>query len=166
MSLERNLRHRQPKTILFAAILGVAVAVIGFRTVDAAQPGDGKVVPASAPITTSGLATPRIPFPGTALYQAKRGDTVISVARKYLPQTSYLTSSGLVTAMRSANPELKGAFVKSGQEITIPGILDSPIVEKSVPVARDFEVRAIYLTGLMAGSDHGDGHDRPQQEQP
>jgi hypothetical protein len=155
MSLERNLRNRQPKTILFAAVLGVAVAVIGFRTVDAAQPGDGKVLPASAPITTSGLATPRIPFPGTALYQAKRGDTVISVARKYLPQTSYLTSSGLVTAMRSANPELKGAFVKPGQEITIPGILDSPIVEKSVPVARDFEVRAIYLTGLMAGSDHG-----------
>ena len=32
---------------------------------------------------------------------------------------------------------------------------DAPIVEKSVPVAKDFEVRAIYLTGLMAGSDHG-----------
>ncbi len=30
-----------------------------------------------------------------------------------------------------------------------------PIVEKSVPVQRDFEVRAIYLTGLMAASDHG-----------
>ena len=30
-----------------------------------------------------------------------------------------------------------------------------PIVEKSIPVQRDFEVRAIYLTGLMAASDHG-----------
>jgi len=39
--------------------------------------------------------------------------------------------------------------------IIIPGILESVIVEKPVPVARDFEVRAIYLTGIMAGSDHG-----------
>jgi hypothetical protein len=30
-----------------------------------------------------------------------------------------------------------------------------PIVEKSIPVERDFEVRAVYLTGLMAASDHG-----------
>ncbi len=30
-----------------------------------------------------------------------------------------------------------------------------PIVEKSVAIPKDFEVRAIYLTGLMAGSDHG-----------
>ena len=34
-------------------------------------------------------------------------------------------------------------------------MLESAIVEKTVPVARDFEVRAIYLTGVMAGSDHG-----------
>ncbi len=37
----------------------------------------------------------------------------------------------------------------------IPGLLSAPIVEKSVPVQRDFEVRAIYLTGFMAASDHG-----------
>ena len=37
----------------------------------------------------------------------------------------------------------------------IPGLLPAPIVEKSIPVARDFEVRAIYLTGIMAASDHG-----------
>ena len=155
MSLERNLRNYRSKTIFFAIILAVAVAVIGFRTVDAAQPRDAKVVPANATLPTSTPTTPKVPAPGTALYQAKRGDTVISVARKYLGQTSYLTSSELVLAMRAANPELKGAFVKYGQEITIPGILDAPILEKSVPVAKDFEVRAIYLTGLMAGSDHG-----------
>jgi LysM repeat protein len=155
MSLERNLRNHRSKTILFAALLAVALAVIGFRTVDAAQPHDAKVVPASVTLPASTPTTPKVPAPGTALYQAKRGDTVISVARKYLGQTSYLTSSELASAMRAANPDLKGAFVKSGQEITIPGILDAPIVEKTVPVAKDFEVRAIYLTGLMAGSDHG-----------
>jgi len=155
MSLERNLRNQRSKAIFFAAILAVVLAVIGFRTVNAAQPSDGKVLSASATITTSASPAAKLPVPGTAFYQAKRGDTVISVARKYLPQTSYLTSSELAGAMRAANPELKGAFVKSGQEITIPGILDAPIVEKSVAVARDFEVRAIYLTGLMASSDHG-----------
>ena len=48
-----------------------------------------------------------------------------------------------------------GTFLKAGQQVVIPGMLDAPIVEKSVPVAKDFEVRAVYLTGLMAGSDHG-----------
>ena len=37
----------------------------------------------------------------------------------------------------------------------IPGILAAPINEKTIPVAKDFEVRAIYLTGFMAGSEHG-----------
>ena len=149
------MRNHRSKAILFVAILAVAAAVVSFRTVDAAQPRGAKVVPASATLPTSTPTTPKIPAPGTALYQAKRGDTVISVARKYLGQTSFLTSSELAAAMHAENPDLKGAFVKSGQEIMIPGILDAPIVEKSVPVAKDFEVRAIYLTGLMAASDHG-----------
>jgi hypothetical protein len=46
--------------------------------------------------------------------------------------------------------------LKPGEQILIPGILESAIVEKSVPVARDFEVRAVYLTGVMAGSEHGE----------
>jgi len=45
--------------------------------------------------------------------------------------------------------------VKTGETLIIPGILAAPIVEKPVQVQRDFEVRAIYLTGLMAGSEHG-----------
>jgi hypothetical protein len=34
-------------------------------------------------------------------------------------------------------------------------LLDAPISEKPIEVARNFEVRAIYLTGVMAGSEHG-----------
>ena len=48
-----------------------------------------------------------------------------------------------------------GTFLKAGQPLIVPGLLPAPIVEKSIPVDRDFEVRAIYLTGLMAASDHG-----------
>ena len=93
--------------------------------------------------------------PGTALYVAKRGDSIPLVARHYLSQTSYLTSTELAQAIRATNTAAHGTFLKPGQQIVIPGILDAPIVEKSVPVARDFEVRAVYLTGVMAASDHG-----------
>src|SRR5579862_2741723 len=93
--------------------------------------------------------------PGSEVYEAQRGDSLPSVARKYLKRTKYLTSSELADAIREANHNRQGVFLKSGEQIIIPGILGSPIVEKTVPVARDFEVRAIYLTGVMAGSDHG-----------
>jgi len=98
---------------------------------------------------------PVIAPPGSDLYLAQRGDSIPSVARKYLKRTKYLTSAELAEAIRAANHNRQGVFLKSGEQIIIPGILESVIVEKSVPVARDFEVRAVYLTGVMAGSDHG-----------
>jgi hypothetical protein len=93
--------------------------------------------------------------PGSAMYLAKRGDTVTSVAHRFLAQTSYLTSSELAGAMRQANGNLPVTYLKSGEEVIVPGILATPIVEKTVSVPRDFEVRAVYLTGLVAGSDRG-----------
>jgi hypothetical protein len=107
----------------------------------------------------SRVAPPIVP-PGCDLYIAKRGDSLPSVARKYLKRTKYLTSSELSDAIvqanhGEANHNRQGVLLKSGEPIIIPGILEAPIVEKAVPVARDFEVRAVYLTGVMAGSDHG-----------
>src|SRR5208283_5026463 len=94
--------------------------------------------------------------PGSDLYVAQRGDSIPSIARKYLKRTKYLTSTDLAEAIRAANHDRQGVFVKSGEQIIIPGILEAPIVEKTVQVASDFEVRAIYLTGVMAGSEHGE----------
>jgi len=93
--------------------------------------------------------------PGTAIYTAKRGDTIPAVAHRYLKTTSYLTSSELAEAIRHVNGNRSGNILRTGDQITIPGLLSAPIVEKTVPVAKDFEVRAIYLTGIMAASDHG-----------
>jgi LysM repeat protein len=98
---------------------------------------------------------PLIAPPGSDIYTAQRGDSLPSVARKNLKRTKYLTSNELADAIREANHNRQGIFLKSGEQIIIPGILESPIVERTVPVARDFEARAIYLTGVMAGSDHG-----------
>jgi hypothetical protein len=93
--------------------------------------------------------------PGTEIYTAKRGEAIPTVARRYLGRTSYLTSSELAEAIRKVNGNRSGNILKGNENLTIPGILPAPIVEKTVPVAKDFEVRAIYLTGIMAASDHG-----------
>jgi len=109
-------------------------------------------VPANSGIS---VVVTNVAPPGSSMYWAKRGDTVATVAHQFLPQTSFLTSTELEQAIRTANGNLPGTFLKAGQTVIVPGMLDAPVVEKSVPVDRDFEVRAIYLTGLMAGSDHG-----------
>ena len=93
--------------------------------------------------------------PAQLTYTTQRGDSIPLVARHYLAKTNYLTSAELADAIRHANGDRKGISVKVGETLIVPGALTEPIVEKSVPVARDFEVRAIYLTGLMAGSDRG-----------
>jgi hypothetical protein len=141
----------------------VALTIFGllFPTASAAQnPHAAQLVPAKTDATKKPEPRPVIAAviapPGSDLYIAQRGDSITSVARKYLKRTKYLTSAELAEAIRAANHNRQGVFLKSGEQIVIPGILESAIVEKSVPVARDFEVRAIYLTGVMAGSDHGE----------
>ena len=94
--------------------------------------------------------------PGTELYTAKRGEAIPTIARRYLGKTSYLTSSELADAIRSLNHKSDSSnILKANEAVLIPGILPAPITEKTVPVAKDFEVRAVYLTGVMAASDHG-----------
>jgi hypothetical protein len=100
-------------------------------------------------------AQPSSPRPGTEIYTAKRGESIPVIARQYLKRTGYLTSSELAEAIRQTNGNSSANILKAGEQITIPGILPAPIVEQTVPVAKDFEVRAIYLTGIMAATDHG-----------
>jgi hypothetical protein len=107
------------------------------------------VKPADIPPMKSSVAG------ATQVYTAKRGESIRVVARQLLHQTSYLTSSELADAIRKVNGNRTGNILKAGEQITIPGILSEPIVEKTVPITRDFEVRAIYLTGIMAASDRG-----------
>jgi hypothetical protein len=122
----------------------------------AVQNPHAKVVPVTS-VTTKKPEPPApvVAPPGSAIYQGLRGDSIPAVARKQLKKTKYLTSSELADAIRQANNNRQGNFLKPGENLIIPGILDAPIVEKSIPVAKDFEVRAVYLTGVMAGSDHG-----------
>jgi hypothetical protein len=110
---------------------------------------NAQIIPASmATISTASPAS-------GSTYVTKRGESVIGVARLYLPRTSYLTSSSLAEAIRKANGNYQGTFFKSGQQISIPGMLSAPVTANAIPVPKTFEVRAIYLTGIMAASDHG-----------
>ena len=93
--------------------------------------------------------------PGTEIYFAHRGESIPSIAHRYLGKTSYLTSAELAEAIHQANGNHTGNILKANQNIVIPGILSAPVVAKTIAVPKDFEVRAVYLTGIMAGSDHG-----------
>jgi len=136
--------------------------VAAAQTAQTPKPAVGS--PNTAKVRAISLAAPKnsipdpkpIAAPGTEIYTAKRGETIPTISHRYLSKTSYLTYSELTDAIRAANhkPE-SSSFLKANENIVIPGILSAPISEKTIPVARDFEVRAIYLTGFMAGSDHG-----------
>jgi hypothetical protein len=143
-------------------IAGLAIMSHYFRGpiagVAAAQ--NGSAAPSKLRLASGGspsvsVEVTKVAPPGSTLYWTKPGDTVSSVARHFLLRTSYLTSAELADALRKANTTLRMTSLKPGQALIVPGILDAPIVEKSVAVPRDFEVRAVYLTGLMAGSEHG-----------
>jgi hypothetical protein len=108
------------------------------------------VAPKAAEKTLQGAPT----VSGSQVYLVQRGDSTLSLARKYLSQSSLMTVAELDAAIRSSN-SLKSAFLKPGQQITIPTLETQPIVEKSRPTPKDSDVRAIYLTGTMAGSVRG-----------
>jgi hypothetical protein len=159
-STARLSQARLSKASLAAFLLRLAVSsfLLAPRTAAVQNPHGVQLTQVKAdasktPVSPAPVAV--IVPPGSELYQAQRGDSIPSVARKYLKRTKFLTSAELADAIRQANHDRQGVFLKSGEQIIIPGILESAIVEKTVPVARDFEVRAIYLTGVMAGSDHG-----------
>jgi hypothetical protein len=126
----------------------------------AAAAQSGQLMPASATVpgtlNPADLNSPSLRTFSTEVYATKRGDTLPAIARHYLQQTAYLTSSELADAIRATNKNLGSSnILKAGQQLTIPGILPAPILAHTIAVPKDFEVRAIYLTGVMAASDHG-----------
>ena len=138
--------------VLGSSLLVAALCWLAKATPVAAQPP--QAAGATSGAQQSALSAPAT-APGTVSYLATRGESIPLVAHRMVSKTSYLTTAELAAAIHTANPGHPGNSLKAGDAIVIPGILDSPIVEKSVPVQRDFEVRAVYLTGVMAASDHG-----------
>jgi hypothetical protein len=134
----------------FASFLFSRHTQLASQTVATAQ--QAKPAAAAPAASANAGVAPELPA-GTISYEPKAPTTAISVARKYLTESSFMTVPEFEAAIRKAN-DGKSAF-KKDQRILVPGIEAQPIVEKIRPSARDAEMRAIYLTGTMAGSARG-----------
>ena len=165
------MRHSSYRTIL--GILCLTFALAAWLLLSHSNPGfaaqaqtvqakpyvksqSAQLQPASVTRTSLSPGPQPLAPAGSELYTAKRGEAIPTIARHYLGRTSYLTSSQLAAAIRNVNHKPDASnILKANETIIIPGILFAPVTEKSVPVPKDFEVRAVYLTGVMAGSDKG-----------
>jgi hypothetical protein len=92
---------------------------------------------------------------GAELYVAKKGESLPGLVHRYLPKTKWMTGSELETAIKQANPEIKGIWFKADQKIIVPGVLPADYKATAQTVPANFEARAIYLTATMAGSAKG-----------
>jgi hypothetical protein len=107
-------------------------------------------VAASTPATPTAVAPP-----GTVLHVVTKGELLPHVIRKYWAASSYMTHSEMEAALRQRNSGMiKGISLKPGNTLIIPG-MEGTITQQPVLVKPDYEVRAIYLTGVMAGSVNG-----------
>src|SRR4051812_22462198 len=135
-----------PRTAFFCTFLSATALLNGCSS----SPVKAQA-PAPHPVAQTAAAT----VTDASRYMVKRGDSSLSLARKYLAQSSLMTVAELDAAIREANKLPKGAALKPSQQITIPSLEPQPVVEKARPLPADADVRAIYLTGTMAGSVRG-----------
>ena len=141
-----NLYSVRLANLLLLSLLLALLCGCGFTR---AQTSQAPAQPAATPVPVA--STQPVAFHHTV----KRGESIPAVVREYISHTSYMTGAELESALREVNNKPNGNNLKPGEDLVIPGYESEPIVEHSVPVPKDFEVRAIYLTGTMAGSDHG-----------
>src|SRR5579864_8108634 len=137
----------------FTAIVVLAAASYFFtRHAAAVTQNPAKAETAATPASGSTANKPELP-PGTISFVPKAATLAVTVARKYLTVSTYMTVPEYETAIRNANGG-KASF-KKGEEVLVPGIEPQPVVEKTRPVPKDEEIRAVYLMGSTAGSAHG-----------
>lgn len=142
MSLFRSPRPSLSSLVAFI-VSSFLIASCGVQKPVTADSKAATVVATGAPVSASTEAT----------YIAKPLDSTTSIARKFLPQSRFMTVAELDRAIRERN-DVKGTL-RPGQEVFIPALEPQPIVEKPRGTAKDADIRAIYLTANTAGSVHG-----------
>src|SRR5579859_7961164 len=145
-----NLSSVRLANFFLLSLLLASLCGCGFTRAQTGQNGSpAPAQPATAPVSAASTQ------PAAFHHTVKRGESIPTVVREYISHTSYMTGAELESALREVNHKPNGNNLKPGEDLIIPGYESQPIIEHSVPVPKDFEVRAIYLTGTMAGSDHG-----------
>lgn len=77
----------------------------------------------------------------------KAGDNAKFLARRYYEFSSIFAFGDLEEAFKKENPALAGGRCKEGTEITVPGSLTEPLVNKPLGWPDAQSVRAIYVRG-------------------
>ena len=119
-------------------------------TETAAAPAEAKVQtpPVVSPQGTPTTAEPIAPA-NSLVHPARAGEAVTAIARMYLPQTPYMSTHELEAAIRRANPEIKGQFLKAGTQVIVPDIEPQPVVatlnREVVSILRTPETRETFL---------------------
>lgn len=137
---------------ILSAIAVIAAASYFFSRHASAVSQNPQKTETAAPASPASATTSQLP-PGTIVYKPKANTLLVTVARKYLDESSYMTVAEFQAAIRDANAG-KTTF-KKDEEVLVPGIEPQPVVEKNRPFPKDEEIRAVYLTGSTAGSAHG-----------
>ncbi len=136
---------------------GVPRAAVAAQAKPVAEPGAPATAQAGAQLRLASAVIPTaaaIVEPSPGVYVAHGGESVATLARMFIGQSKIMTVSELEQALRDAN-HIQGNFLKKGQAVVIPEFQEHFSSDQPFAAAKDYEVRAIYLTGLMAGSDHG-----------
>ena len=145
-----------PTAVLVLAVLAVTILalarlpqLLSQTRVSAAQKTGAEKDAATAAVVASAQQLP----PGAIVYTAKAYTTASYLARMHLTESRYMTVAEYVDAITAVNGGKK--TFKRGETALVPGIEPQPVVEKIQPFPKDTEVRAIYLTGITAGSAKG-----------
>jgi hypothetical protein len=142
MSVRAHFAHF-PHLILISAGLFFA-GCSKQQTVAAQEPAPNQAV-AVAP-TASDAASYTV---------SKKTETPATIARQFISRSTQLTVPALEAAIRKVNNLAAKDKLTVGQTLTIPDVPANGFQNHSVPRAKDFEVKAVYLTGYTAGSVHG-----------
>jgi hypothetical protein len=141
--------------ICLLQVWGANALLLPSRASEAAGSSAPAKAKADVPPSAAAVAGKPALTPAGYVYTSASGERISDAVRRLWPQTEYMTRAELEAALRSTNHLERAVFLKAGQQVVVPGYETSPIVEKPLAAPRDFEVRAVYLTGTMAGSRLG-----------
>src|SRR5579871_6412367 len=126
-----NPMPRSVRFLLLGSVFGAVLiaGILAAATRRSSASTKSASTAASAPVAASTTTTPSgemVAPPGTVLYVAKKGDTMATLVRLYFADSSYITLSEFENAVRERNGDFKGAFLKPGANMIVPG-MDNPI---------------------------------------
>ncbi len=151
------MKPASPSPLLrFIPLLAFICAInFGCSTTSAATSQASQTAQSAAASEQKPAETQALP-PNTISYTPEKAEPVNAIAHHFLSQSSLMLAAELEDQIRETNHlGPKQLYVKKGQMLLIPTIEPQPVVEHSVPMAKDEEVRAIFLSGAMAASAKG-----------